>query len=92
MRTVSQKIAECLYGDDSAMNCILFRHGFLEKDLQRLPAIAAQIREEISAEDFGYAEHEMPVRNGLEDFFTETLSELNYPFLMTRWTEMPSLA
>jgi len=50
------------------------------------------IIEEISAEDFGYAEYKMSVRNGLEDFFAKPLAKFHYTLLMTRWAEMPPLA
>jgi hypothetical protein len=72
MRIELQKIIERLDGDDCPGHGTAFRQGLLEKDLQRLPATAAHIGEEfavieeISAEDFGYTEDEMPVRNGLD--------------------------
>ena len=40
---------------------------------------------------FQYAESEVTVRDCLQDFFTEPFPEFNDPFLVTRWTEMPSL-
>jgi len=39
--------------------------------------------EEIAAQDFGYTEDEMPVWNGLEDFFTEPLAKLHDTLLVT---------
>jgi len=41
------------------------------------------IKEEISAEDFGYAENEMLVRNGFKDFFAKPFAKLDHPFLVT---------
>lgn len=35
--------------------------------------------------------NEMAVRNGLEKFLAEPLPEFHHTFLMTRWTETPSL-
>ena len=79
----SKEVTEGLYCDDCARHSPLFGNNFLKKGLQRIPATATQmgkqlsIIEEISAEDFGYAEYKMSVRNGLvedpvfsrEDFF-----------------------
>jgi len=43
----------------------------------------ASIIEEIPAKDFGYAEYEMPVWYGLEDFLTKPPAEFHHPLLMT---------
>ena len=88
MRIEPQKITERLDGDDGAGDCILLWDNGLEKHFQRVPRTSAQIGEEfavieeISAEDFGYTEDEMPVRNGLEDLFAEPFPEFNNPLLM----------
>jgi len=34
-------------------------------------------------------ENEMAVRDSFEHFLTQPLPEFHYPFLMTRWTEVP---
>ncbi len=55
----------------------------------RIPPATTQVGhktsvvQEIPPEDFGYAENEMSVRNGLEDFFAKPLAEFHHPFLMT---------
>ena len=65
MRIKPQEITKRLDGDDGPGHGTVFVHGFLEKNLQRLPATAAQIWgefaviEEMSAEDFVYAKDEM---------------------------------
>ena len=43
-------------------------------------------------EDLRYAENEMAVRNGLQDSLAEPLTKFHHPLLMTRGTEVPSLA
>ena len=35
--------------------------------------------------------NEMAMRNGLEDFLAEPFPEFHHTFLMTGWTEIPSL-
>jgi len=98
MRIESKEITEGLYCDDCARHSPLFGNNFLKKGLQRIPATATQmgkqlsIIEEISAENFGYAEYKMSVRNGLEDLFAKPLAKFHYTLLMTRWAEMPPLA
>ena len=98
VRIESQKIAERLNGNDGARNCLLFRHGFLEKRLQCFPAASTQfeekssIIEEVSSEELWNAKNKMTVRYGLEDFFTEPFPEFHRPLLMTRWTEVAALA
>jgi hypothetical protein len=96
MRVEPEKITKRLYGNNGTRDSILFpakdgifdRHGFLKKDLQCFPSTATEIGKEfsiiekISAEDFWYTEDEMPVRNGLEDFFTKPFPEFNNPLLM----------
>jgi hypothetical protein len=68
----------------------------LEKNLQGFPGAAAQIGKKLpivekrTAEDFRYAEYEMPVRNLLEDIHAEPLPEFHYALLMAGWTKMPS--
>jgi len=97
VRIESQKIAERLNGNDGARNCLLPRHGFLEKRLQCFPAASTQFREEssiieeVSSEDLWNAKNIMTVRYGLEDFFTEPFPEFQHPLLMTRWTEVAAL-
>jgi hypothetical protein len=92
----SQKIAKRMHCHNGPRNGPLFRYGFPEEFLQALPSTAAEIGEqlpiieEIAAQDFGYAEDEMPVRNGLEDFFTQPFPEFYYPFLMAGRTKVPS--
>ncbi len=94
----SKKITEGLYSDNRPGNSVLFRHGFLEDFFQGFPAATAEIGEqlsvieEIAAQDFGYAEDEMAVRYGFEDFRTKPLAKFHYPFLMTGRTEMAALA
>ncbi len=59
--------------------------------MSRRPTAATQVGEkiavieEISAEDFGYAQDEMPVRNCLDHFLAEPFTEFNDPLLMARW-------
>lgn len=48
--------------------------------------------EEIAAQDFGYTEDEMSVRNRLQDFFTQPLAKFDYAFLVTGWAEVALLA
>jgi hypothetical protein len=48
--------------------------------------------EEISAEDLGYAEDEMAVRDCLDHFLAEPFSEFHDPLLVARWAEVPALA
>ena len=57
-------------------------------DLDRKGGCGSPIRsrtgsKEIAAQDFWYAEDEMSVRNGLEDFLAKPLAKFHYPFLMT---------
>jgi hypothetical protein len=84
----SKKITKRLYGNSGAGHSILLRCGLLEKLLQRFPATSAQLRKEfsveekISAEDFGYAEDEMAVRDCLDHFLAQPFSEFNDPLLM----------
>ena len=84
VRVETQEIPKGLDGNDGAGDCILLRDNVLEKHFQRVPCTSAQsgkessVIEEISAEDFGYAEDKMTVRHGLEDFFTEPFPELHH--------------
>jgi len=63
-------------------------HRLPEKDLQGFPDATAQIGkklpivEEVTAEDFGDAEYEMPVRNLFEDIHAEPLPEFHHALLM----------
>ena len=97
MRIEAKEIAKGLDGNDSAGDCILLRDNGLEKHFQRGPCTSAQfgeessVIEEIPPQDFGYAEDEMSVRNGLEDFFAKPFPEFHHPFLVTRWAEMATL-
>jgi len=56
---------------------------------QGFPAATAEIGEqlsvieEIAAQDFGYAEDEMSVRNGFEDFLAKPFPEFHHPLLVT---------
>jgi hypothetical protein len=60
----------------------------LEKNLQGCPGAAAEggkkfsIVEKRMAEDFRYAEYEMPVRNLLEDIHAEPFSEFHHALLV----------
>ena len=89
MRVEPQKITKRLYSNNGTRGSVLFRYGFLKKDLERFPSTATEIGkefsviEEISAENFGHAEDEMSVGHGLEDFFAEPLPEFHHPFLVT---------
>jgi hypothetical protein len=93
----TQEIPEGLDGNDGAGDCILLRHNGLEKHFQRVPCTSTEIGEQlsviekISAKDLGYAEDEMTVRYGLEDFFAEPLPELHHPLLMTGRAEVAAL-
>jgi len=86
-----------MYYHNGPRNGPLFRYGFPEIFFQGFPAATAEIGEqlsvieEISAQDFGYAEDEMSVRNGLQNFFTQPFVEFHHPFLMARWTKMATL-
>jgi hypothetical protein len=94
----SEKIAEGLDSDDGAGDGIVFMNRILEKDLQGFPGAAAEIGkklsivEEVTAEDFRYAEDEMTVGNLLEDIHAEPLSEFHHAFLVAGWAEMAPLA
>ena len=90
MRIKLEQIAECLNSDD----CARCGGGFLAcgaliKCFQRFPGAAAQIREqaaiieEVTPQNFWYAENNMAVRNFLNDFHAQPLTKLNHPFLMT---------
>ncbi len=97
VRVESQEIPKGLDGNDGAGDCILLRHNGLEKHFQRVPCTSAQfgeqlsVIEKISAKDLGYAENEMTVRYGLEDFFAEPFPELHHPLLMTGRAEVAAL-
>jgi len=71
--------------------------GRLEELLKAIPDGATQIREksavikEVTPEDLGHAEGEVPVGHGLKDIFTEPLPKLYYSFLMTGGAEVPAL-
>ena len=90
----SKEIAKRMYGDNGPWNCFLLLDGFVEKFLQGLPGTTAEVGKElavvekITAQNFGYAEDEMTVWNGLEDFFTQPLAKFHDTLLVTRWTEM----
>ena len=84
----SQGIPKGLDGNDGARDCILLLDNGLEKRFQRFPCTSAQfgeessIIEEVSPEDFGYAEDEVPMGNDLENLLAEPFTELHYPFLV----------
>lgn len=42
-------------------------------------------------EDFGYAEDEMAVRYGLQNFLTHPLAKFHHPFLMAGGAQVPAL-
>jgi hypothetical protein len=48
--------------------------------------------EKVTAEDFGYAEYEMPVRNLLENIHAEPFPEFHHALLVAGWAEMAALA
>jgi len=48
--------------------------------------------QEVAPEDLGYAEDEVAMGNGLEDFLTKPLPEFHYSLLMTRWAEVAAFA
>jgi len=93
----SEKIAECLDGDDRTGDGFLFRHGLLDEDFQRFPCAAAESREQfsiiqkITAKDFGDAEYEMPVGYLLKDIHTQPLAELYNALLVAGWAKMAAL-
>jgi hypothetical protein len=97
VRVESQEIPKALDGNDGAGDRHLLWDDGLEKHFQRLPCTSTQfgkessVIEEVSPEDLWYAENEMPVRYGLEDFFTEPFPEFHHPFLMTRGAEVAAL-
>jgi hypothetical protein len=86
----SKKTTGGLYGDNRPGNSVLFRHGFLEDFLQGFPAATTQLREQLSvieeipAQDFGYAEDEMAVRYGFEEFLTRPLAKFHYTLVNSR--------
>jgi hypothetical protein len=88
VRIESKGIAKRLHSDDGAGDGIIFRNRMLEKNLQGFPGAAAQIGKKLpivekrTAEDFRYAEYEMPVRNLLEDIHAEPLPEFHYALLI----------
>jgi len=94
VRMPAQEITESMYGDDCTRNGALLRNNFLEKFFQGFPCAPAEIRkqlsvvQEIPTEDFGYAENEMPVRYGLEDFLTQPFAKFHHAFLMAGWTKV----
>jgi hypothetical protein len=94
----SKKIAEGLYGNNCPRYSAIFGDGFLKELFQGFPAATAEIGEqlsvieEIAAENFGYAEDEMAVGQGLEDFFAEPLAKLHNTFLVTGWAKMAAFA
>ena len=98
VRIETQEIPKGLDGNHCAGDGILLRDKGLEKHFQRVPCASAQLGEEssvieeISPEDFGYAENEMTVRYGLEHFFTEPFPELHYSLLMAGRAEVAALA
>ena len=79
MRIEAKEITKGLDGNDSAGDCILLRDNGSEKHFQRGPCTSAQMGKQLSvikevfSENFGYAEDEMSMRNGLEDFFAKPL-------------------
>jgi len=84
----SEEVAEGLNSDDGAGDGIIFGNRLLHEDLQGFPGAATEIGkklpiiEKVTAEDFGYAEYEMPVRNLLENIHAEPFSEFHHAFLM----------
>jgi len=85
VRMPSKEIAKRMY----CHNGPLFRYGFPEKFFQGFPTATAEIGEQLSviekiaAQDFWYAEDEMSVRNGLEDFLAKPLAKFHYTLLVT---------
>src|SRR4030042_1427567 len=83
----SEKIAKRLDSNDGAGDGVVFMNRLLEKNLQGFPGAAAQIGkklpiiQKVTAEDFGDAEYEMPVRNLFEDIHAEPFSEFHHAFL-----------
>jgi len=94
----SEEVAKSLDGDGGAGDGILLRDRLPDKDLQGFPRAAAEIGkklpivEKVTAEDFRYAEHEMPVRNLLEDIHAEPLPEFHHAFLVAGWAKVAALA
>ncbi len=96
----SQKIVPLLAGycNRGPWDCVFFGKDFLEKEFQSFPPARTEIGkapsviEEISSEDLWYAESEMAVRRGLEDFFAEPLTEFHHPLLVARRAKMSSFA
>ena len=84
----SKEVAKALHSNNGAGDGIIFRNCILEKNLQGFPGAAAQIGkklpviQKVTAEDFGDAEYEMPVRNLFEDIHAEPFSEFHHAFLM----------
>ena len=97
VRIESEKIAECLDGDDGAGDGIILRNCLLEKYLQGFPGAAAQIGkklpvvEEVSSQDLRDAGDEMPVGNLFEDIHAEPFAEPHHALLMARWAKMTAL-
>ena len=88
MRVQAEEIAEGLDSDDGAGDGIVFRNCILEKSLQGFPGAAAEIGkklpiiQKVTAEDFGDAEDEMPVRDLFQDIHAEPFSEFHHPLLV----------
>ncbi|UCG65766.1 MAG: hypothetical protein JSW12_01555 [Deltaproteobacteria bacterium] len=75
------EISKALYGNNGPKYWTRLWHSLLKKHLHCLPRTSAQLRKELtgvwelSAEDFGYAEDEMAVRDCLDHFLTQPFSE-----------------
>jgi len=89
VRIESKEITKRLHSDDCAGDGIIFRNRILEKNLQGFPGAAAEIGKKLpivekrTAEDFRYAEYEMPVRNLLEDVHAEPLPKDERGLILT---------
>jgi hypothetical protein len=93
-----QEIAEGLDRNDCPGSSLLFWREAKEKDLQGIPGTAAQLGEKFSIikkvtpEDFGQAEGEVAMGNGLENFLTEPFAKFHHTLLMAGGAEVPAFA
>ena len=84
----SKEVAKRLHSNDGARDRIGFRYCILEKNLQGFPGAATEIGQQlpiiqkVTAEDFGDAEDEMPVRDLFEDIHAEPFTEFHHPLLV----------
>ncbi len=81
MRVVSQKITKGLDGNNGSGNRTLLGDNGLEKHFQYIPGTPAEfgeqfsVIEKVSSAYFWYAEDEMAVGNGFEDFLAEPFTK-----------------